>query len=205
MPHQRLPGVRDKDRADSMVRLFVSGSTLQEIGEKFGITRERVRQIITKHKGLVGKSGGASTRAKMREAQSRADLDARTIKRKGCTYAQYRGLVAMGKGLTRESSPIGAYGRQRQNAIGRGIGWHLKLWDWWQIWQQSGKWADRGRGAGYCMARINDTGPYAANNVYITTNGQNIRAYQERKQGKSFGAMDGAIFVELAAAGHTAS
>lgn len=188
-----------------MVRLFVSGSTLQEIGDKFGLTRERVRQIITKHKGVARNSGGAATRAKLREAKSRANLDAKTLAKKGCTYAQYRALVAMGVGIDREKGPIGAFCRQRQNAIGRGIKWELRLWDWWQIWQQSGKWADRGRGAGYCMARINDSGPYAANNVYITTNGQNIRAYQERKQGKSFGAMDGAIFVELAVAGHNAS
>lgn len=64
--------------------------------------------------------------------------------------------------------------QQRSGAKKRGIGWELTFDQWWDIWTQSGKWSDRGRGAlRCCMARKLDRGPYAVGNVYIATNSIN--------------------------------
>ena len=41
-------GVIDEGRAKEMARLYQSGLTLQAIGVKYGLTRERVRQILRK-------------------------------------------------------------------------------------------------------------------------------------------------------------
>ena len=69
-------------------------------------------------------------------------------------------------------------------AKNRDIDWQLTFDEWWNIWEQSGKYEQRGRGAGkYCMSRYNDTGPYAVNNVYIQTIDDNNReAFLGKKQ-----------------------
>jgi hypothetical protein len=46
---------------------------------------------------------------------------------------------------------------------------------WWSVWTESGKWAVRGRGDGYVMARNLDAGAYAQGNVYICSQVQNMR------------------------------
>lgn len=44
-----------KKRAKKILELRKSGWSLQKIGNKFGITRERVRQILLKYFGLKGR------------------------------------------------------------------------------------------------------------------------------------------------------
>lgn len=163
------------ERADTMSAMFKSGKTLQEIGSLYGLTRERVRQIITKHKGLVGQDGGASAKARMRTANTRAKKEADCLKRCGCTLEQLHELRAMGRRIVangggREKTPIGAFSHQRCAARRRGIEWNLTLWQWWTIWAESGKWYERGRhGDGYVMCRFRDDGPYEIANAYIAT------------------------------------
>lgn len=67
-------------------------------------------------------------------------------------------------------TPKGKFTRQKANAKQRNIAWELSFEQWWSIWEKSGKWEKRGTSAkSYCMARINDEGPYAVDNVKITT------------------------------------
>lgn len=161
----RLATVREasKDRASEMVALYRAGCTLEAIGAQHGITRERVRQLMTKHFGITADDGGAhllSERSAMMRDQRR---EQRSWARHGCSWADYVALRAMKK-------PTRAYGMQKRNAITRGIGWNLTLWQWWTIWQQSGKWAERGRrGDAFVMCRKSDLGPYSPDNVYIAT------------------------------------
>jgi hypothetical protein len=112
----------------------------------------------------------------------------------GCTYEQLRGLREYGRelaagGISRERQPIGAFARQRCNAKKRGIVWDLKLWEWWRIWQESGKWDERGRGDGFVMSRTNDSGPYAKGNVYI----QSARKNNSERNGKKLGLPMGVV------------
>ena len=66
----------------------------------------------------------------------------------------------------------------------REIEWKLTFEEWWDIWQQSGVYHLRGRGAGtYCMSRYGDTGAYEVGNVYINSNEQNAsEAHKGKKQ-----------------------
>ena len=58
----------------------------------------------------------------------------------------------------------------------RGIDFTLTFEQWWDIWQQSGKWNERGRKKDqYVMSRIGDTGPYELGNVFIQSNADNNR------------------------------
>jgi DNA-binding CsgD family transcriptional regulator len=161
-------------RADDMASMYRSGRTLEEIGKLYGITRERVRQIITKRHGLRADDGGAHAKAKITSARAKALKDAKYLAKYGCTFDQWREMVAIGAqmradGRGRYQAPTYAYVSQRTNARRRGIGWELSLLEWWQIWDASGKWGLRGRGRGYMMCRFGDVGPYALGNVYIAT------------------------------------
>jgi hypothetical protein len=66
------------------------------------------------------------------------------------------------------------YRQQRGNAKLRGVAFELTAEEWWKIWQDSGKFEQRGqRSHQYCMARFGDVGPYAVGNVEIITMCQN--------------------------------
>lgn len=66
------------------------------------------------------------------------------------------------------ASPRGKYWQQKTNARRRGIAWEFTFDSWWQFWQDSGKWEQRGDQTGmYCMGRKGDTGPYSPQNCEV--------------------------------------
>ena len=160
-----------RDHEAEIIEMYRAGMTLQQIGDRFGVTREAVRLVCP----LTRKDGGQYVRSQNSKRDFNARRDERTMAKHGCSWDQYKFLLAMGKGTTRAKRPLGAFTKQRANAYRRGIAWELKLWDWWLIWDASGKWSQRGRGDSYVMARKGDTGPYSVDNVYITTASQNIK------------------------------
>jgi hypothetical protein len=67
-----------------------------------------------------------------------------------------------------------AFQAHRSSSASRGIQFLLTFEEWWEIWQASGHWHERGPGRDkYCMARFGDRGSYAVGNVDIITNRQN--------------------------------
>jgi hypothetical protein len=68
------------------------------------------------------------------------------------------------------------YNEQKYRAKSRGIEFILTFEEWWDIWQQSGKWEQRGCKKGcYVMSRIGDTGSYSINNVFIQLHDLNAK------------------------------
>jgi hypothetical protein len=66
------------------------------------------------------------------------------------------------------------YACHKSKAKARGIPFNLTYEQWWNIWQSSGKWDERGPGLNqYVMSRINDQGGYELNNVIIQLASQN--------------------------------
>lgn len=167
----------EQARVDGMVSMYRDGRTLVEIGAKYGITRERVRQLMTRWRGITATSGGQHIRSKRKQIARHAKLDAKCLAKHGCTWAQYVQLRELKR-------PLRAFGQQKANAHLRGIAWEMTLWQWWTVWQDSGKWEHRGRGHGFAMCRLRDSGPYAAWNVYIATNKQNVMDYWSRQDRK---------------------
>ena len=74
-------------------------------------------------------------------------------------------------GSKRRETKQGKYTDHQNNAARRGIEFNLSFAEWLLIWEESGKFEQRGRGAGtYCMSRIGDIGPYELGNVFIQLN-----------------------------------
>lgn len=103
-------------------------------------------------------------------------IDSATCMKKwGFTPDEYRSFIATHGGITCTTSPLKKYVTHRANAKKRGLDWGFTFASWWAVWQESGKWEERGRGTGFCMARKGDIGGYSPENVYICTNSQNFK------------------------------
>ena len=166
------------ERECRMKELYEAGYTLHQIGVQFGLTRERVRQLLSKHFRFTATDGGASICAQARREKKRFAEEVRCLAKYGCTKEQYVSIKNVwwkhrNSGGSWDTGPLGAFFKQKQSAKQRGIEWHLTLWQWWSCWQVSGKWKQRGRGHGYAMCRFNDCGPYASDNIYIATCAKN--------------------------------
>lgn len=165
-------------RNAAMKEMFLRGKTLAEVGAAFGITRERVRQVLTKV-GITRLDGGAAMRS-LRNIRDKAEkIDRLRAKREQRHFDKYGMSIADLDAIcaaprSSREHPTVKFSQQKKSAKARGIAWELSFADWWRIWRESGKWDQRGRSKGYCMARWGDDGPYSAENVYICTIGQNF-------------------------------
>jgi len=165
--------VRTELRNIQMASQYQAGNTLQEIGDRYGISGERVRQVIAKL-GMNKKNGGKAIIVKKRRIQEDLNKRRQTYKVFGCTLEQYNYLRSFHEKL--EKTPIRYYRQHKNNARYRKIEFKFTLWEWWHIWDVSGKWEERGQGM-YVMARHKDQGSYEDGNVYITTSSQNVKDY----------------------------
>jgi len=165
------------ERAKEMAEKYMVGATLAEIGDYYGITRERVRQLLSRELGITGKDGGRSRRAKEKKESAATRRDLKHLRLYGMTASEFRGanrrLDQAGK------KPVHRFRMQRSNSRRRGIDWKLTFAEWWLVWHESGKWDERGRG-GYVMARHSDSGAYERGNVKIIKAGENNSEYIRR-------------------------
>lgn len=170
------PDVRARQlaKAQEYYALYQSGMTLQQIGERFGLTRERIRQVMTKHLGVKSGDGGQHVIAEMRKQVRLEARDKRYLAKSGYTFVEY---------WSTPKAVRSAYNMQRKNADRRGIAWEMNLRQWWGLWQASGFWSQRGRGHGYCMCRKGDEGPYSVDNVFIASARYNSSTTKQKKSG----------------------
>lgn len=146
-------------RNQRMAELYKQGSTLQEIGQLYGITRERVRQILLADHGLRGNDGGASLTAALERAARLNKMEARYQRKYGCSRADYRAI--------RKAGGTRPFTELKRNAANAGYKVELKLFQWWTLWQESGHWNDRGRGYGYWLFRPDRHAPLSLSNHRI--------------------------------------
>jgi hypothetical protein len=154
-----LPARGPIDRNERIVGMYRQGLTLAKIGESFGLSRERVRQVLKKA-GVTRADGGMRVCTASKHAARNVDRDATCLTRYGMTHAEVAPW--------RRNGTVAVFRRQRQNAWNRGIDWSLSFAQWLSIWLASGKLAQRGRNAGqYVMSRIKDSGGYEIGNVHV--------------------------------------
>lgn len=162
MAKQKIP---EGDHPE-LVSRYRAGETLQQVGDSYGVSRERIRQILD-GMGVRAKEGGIAKTARKRKAEAKAKNEARFFRKYGMTRERYR-EVQSNVGA-QGAKPYECYYMQRRNALARGIPWHFTFVSWWDMWERSGKWAERGRASrdSYVMARYGDEGPYEPRNVRI--------------------------------------
>lgn len=166
----------DPGRTERMAAMYRQGLTLQKISEQFGVSRERVRQLIAAA-GVTRVDGGQALQASMKKARKAVRREAYYMQKYGLPIEQVRALQS--EGVTH------AYTRQKQSARTRGIPFVLTFAEWFSVWQASGKLHLRGRGKGrYCMSRINDSGGYELGNVHIQLTEENGREAVKKWAGK---------------------
>lgn len=175
----RKKGVRDTSRDTNICNMYVSGITLQAIGDKYGVTKERIRQIVKLY-GITGKDGGRTTRARERARVKAIKDKQRSDQLKhdglGCDLNEWKYYRAFDEDYYK--TPIYAFTQQRYNARRRDIEWNMTITEWWSVWEKSGKWDQRGRtGESYVMGRHGDIGGYKIGNVKIITVSENVKEY----------------------------
>lgn len=164
-------------RAEKMAGMYRQGITLAKIGDQFGMTRERVRQILSKN-GVQPGDGGGSLVAKARRAAGKQARETRYLVKYGLPLEVVQQL--------QKDRVTHAFGSQRQSAKNRGVVWNLTFAQWFAVWQSSGKLHLRGRGKGkYVMSRVSDAGCYELGNVHIQLATENSKEAVSKWKGKT--------------------
>jgi hypothetical protein len=167
----------------AIVEKYKSGLTLQNIGDEYGVSRERIRQILSLY-NLTRTDGGQSTKTflsctdRALKRINKADIkEQKCFEKYGCNLEFFQLMRGTGD---YKLSPLMKYRNQKHNADTRGVEWNLTLPEWWDIWQKSGHWDERGLGSGkYVMGRLCDMGSYSVDNVAIITHNENSRESRE--------------------------
>jgi hypothetical protein len=150
----------DEARNQEVIRLYLAGWSADEIGYRYSLTGTAIRRLLRIY-GVPKLSGAALLAARLRRIHGIDSFDS-------------------------DVQMVDAYERfreQRSRAQNRKIGWELTFAQWWAIWAASGQYEKRGRAHAdsAVMARRGDTGPYSAENVYITTLAGNfVESHQVR-------------------------
>lgn len=167
LPRSTVRARSPKDRDKDMVSAFLSGVICEDVGQRFGVSRQRVHQVL-KRLGVSSLDGGIAKARRDRSETKRQAMESACLAKHGCSVDERDRFDALGM-----AEP---FRRQRQNARVRGIEWRFNYGDWCRLWLSSGNWGERGRGADrYCMSRKGDTGAYTVDNVDIKRNADNGR------------------------------
>lgn len=147
------------NREERMAFPYRNGRTHAEVGAEFGVTRERVRQILKKQ-GITGADGGAHLRAQVRHA---AKGPCRSELKYGLPMARIQELRR--QGFTR------AYLQKQKHAAAIAVPFELTLEEFVDLWERSGRWSERGRGASrYGLVMFDPKRGITPENVFVGLN-----------------------------------
>lgn len=159
-----------RDYTQELIALYRQGETLRSIGKRYGITGERVRQLLKEH-GVTYKHGGrhalAIARGAARDAEAQRRKDARALRTFGCTHAE--AIAANdGRKLRDPSSFAYAFLVKRANARrdNKSIAWTLTLPEFRDAWAASGLPRGIGSHSGAVVLKDKSLG-YVSGNVVV--------------------------------------
>lgn len=167
------------DRNTEIALKWKSGLTLEEVAADYGITRERVRQIVRKL-GLPPDVGGQSVKnllscsiRKERRRRRDEDSEAKCLERWGMSRESLNEISPYQR--SHPNHPTRIFTSFRNNVRRTGIRFELTFPQWWRLWQESGRWDERGRGFGYWMARWDSDQPWRLDNIRIVSGSERAR------------------------------
>ena len=162
------------ERELKIISMFKHGHTMEAIGLKFSLSRERVRQILAAN-NIYGCDGGKHSVVLKQRMREQAYRDSELLPKYSCTRAEYKEIQNKNKKL-----PL-AFIDHFRNAIARGIRFKLTFPEWYKLWNDSGHIDNRGRKSGqYVMSRKGDKGPYSIDNIEIKSCNENCKEAMDR-------------------------
>lgn len=161
-------------RESDMIDMYVSGLTYREIGEIYGVSRQRIHQIL-KPFGITWVDGGAHLISQKRLAEYEARLEAKIQDKYQITLSDYREFMANGY----KYSWIRAYQNHRNNH--KKDGYNLSFKDWWEFLSSHDNYEDYARG-GYSLVRRTKNLPWSKFNLLFIPHSEAVvqgRGWQE--------------------------
>src|SRR3990167_1180641 len=122
---RRIPiGLRDQARAEDMKARLLAGETLQSIGQSYGVTRERVRQIIVRLGAVNPRHVIAEANRTAQQAERDKKLTARAAKRaeRDAILQKARVLVEQGMAIRKAMGSVGLSKSSQRSASRSEIG-----------------------------------------------------------------------------------
>lgn len=163
----------------AIISRFRAGETQQSIADEYGLTRQRIQQVLVKY-GLGKKDSARGAMIATRRVSERSA----TIARLDAYWRRVYGLSLIERTTIKRQfghRPFRAYIEQRSmmcRLYGRAV-WQISFTEWWGLWLASGKWQERGRGHGYGLMRNDALAPYSRGNCRIVSQPEGIRALHQ--------------------------
>lgn len=178
MANLSLQGKRMFKVKDEIIRLYKNGIPGTKIAEIYKVHIERIYEVLSESKVGIkprkiykAKANINSPYRLKKKILNQERLDKICLEKNGCSFGEYKNIAKLSNNKAYE-----AYRTQRKHAARRGVSWELNFFEWWSVWQQSGKWSQRGNAKKkYVMSRHNDIGPYKVGNISIITLSQNSK------------------------------
>lgn len=145
------------------------GLTMNDIAEKYDMSRERIRQILRDNFNLSGKDGLARINTKKQHLAERQAADDKFKRKHGMSKAEFK-AIKIQHTIVKNGKEINAvyqgFLNQRANAHRSKVAFHLNFAQWWKLWNESGFFDQRGQGK-YGLVRKDSNLPFTLENTQV--------------------------------------
>lgn len=170
--------------AEIVKQFLESDLSAQQIAEKHGMSRVNVANILKKANVTYKDTNRFKQAAEKRESRL-LQVDDRTKKRDGVSREVWKEIGTDARNQFRYNRNYAQYAN---------IPWELTLGQWWDIWQKSGHWNDRGTGHGYVLSRNDKLKGFSIGNVEVISASENLKRIRMSSTTKN-GARGGVYHV----------
>lgn len=154
-------------RNAEMIDMYRRPETLKAIGQKYGVSRERVRQILAKN-GINPEEGGGNRLRKDRREKGmrKIDIAYAEVRARHEVYLRHLGINDETYQASKSNGWMRKFQYDKKNHRMLGHEWTMTFAEWLGIWHRAGH-ESPPKSRTFKMERIDDYGPYSAQNVCI--------------------------------------